>query len=307
MGSRERTYLAVCVAVSGLFALLAFEFIHIPRVAPVAGALSLIAALVFEPVREAIKSLLKTFPNPRCHLLLFGPGGCGKTQVFKCLQEKPYKHGELVTSDFDTETIRLRVGQNKAQMSFRIVLADYQGQEPFSILGDLAPKSFFGGPNSRRVDVIFVIVDLFPVRTDLANNQIDDGALVELCKSEGMSLIKERVHSNLSYFNKWNLQYLFAKVKSEKHKPYAIRFLINKIDVLSEAVAAGYISIPQGMTSQNYAITLYSSVIVDLKATCDKLGIHNFTCETMTVKNDNGTLRRWLLAILETRVTKVIK
>jgi hypothetical protein len=76
---------------------------------------TLLSGLVFEPVRDALKSILKDFPHKRCHVMLFGAAGAGKTQIFRSLQNLPFRHGEETTTDFDIYPFPLRVGQGKAQ------------------------------------------------------------------------------------------------------------------------------------------------------------------------------------------------
>jgi hypothetical protein len=308
MSTRERNYLVGCLGASLLFGFLAYLITHkYPGWAGaglVAGGLAFLAGLVFEPVREALKVIFREFPNPRCHLMLFGPAGNGKTQVFRCLRELPYCHGQDTTVDFETDWFDLRVGQDESQTKFRVKVADYPGQEPYVVLGDIAPKSFFGSRYSRRIDVIFIIVDLFPIRNAETMAPMADTELVELSKSEGQQLVQDRVRENLEYYNSWSLQFLFAKVWSERHKPYAVRLLINKVDLLVDAVNLGYISLPTGMRAEDYALRLYSSLIDSLNENCRAFGIQSFVCEPISVKEDNGRLRRLLGEILEKRLRR---
>lgn len=241
------------------------------------GAILSSGATLAKPFRDWLEDFVDeniSLWQSKCRILIYGLPRSGKTSFIKRIITADKPVAEDSTSDFDVYDETLRLGL-KNPKRHRVSFADYKGQKPSQILVD-PPESFFGVSGQEMVNAILFVVDLFPEIRNEQGEALNDSEIVERYKHNANELIEQRVKSNLEYVNEWTIEPVFTVCYSEKNL-FSVRLLINKIDLLRDIVAHGYLSSVNPDELEQFARKLYQPLEEKINEACSKNNIEDFS------------------------------
>ncbi len=166
-----------------------------------------------------------------------------------------------------------------------VSMADYKGQK-LSQITVSHPVRFFGPPGNRIINVIIFVVDLFPEWLSAEDNTrkpINDEELLQNYKQNASEKITERVVAHRQYITEYTIEQIFALSFNES-KLYAVKLIVNKIDLLREIIDHGYLPdiTLQSMTS--YVEELYKPIIEEIQKACKANNISDFSVCLISAK-----------------------
>ncbi len=253
-------------------------------------------SLAFRPVRAWVEDWLKQdVDGAPCRVYLFGHGGSGKTALIESLLlsgKNPTTHKS--TPDFDLYTNTLAVERG---VYLQVELADYKGQKPSMVTIDL-PDNFAGPRDNRFVNAIFFLVD-FVRRVAEDERVLEDNELLEWLRSDTMRKIQERVAQHHKYLNEFTLEPVFTTVYSSNLR--SVRLLINKMDLLEQAVLRGYLPELTYESIEGFARSAFADVERQIKAACDENGIADFSVHLISANKD-GRVRPMAAGVWKTHL-----
>ena len=174
---------------------------------------------------------------------------------------------------------------------YPVAFADYQGQTMGDIVVD-APQEFFGKKESRLINTIFFIVDLFPDLPDEGKKPVEFKQVLKSYEKDALEKVESRVRENQEYINKNTIEPVFRVCRSERpaKRLFAVRFLINKIDFLERIISEHDTYRNTVRSATKYAESLYAPQIEALKLACKANGIRDFSFRVVSAKHgDNLT------------------
>lgn len=255
---------------------------------PIAGALIGVAlSLLSEAGRvakERIDGGIKAFVNnddtAKCRILIYGIPRSGKTSIIRRILTHGQPRHETSTADFDVyeDDVRLDLKGSKYPVAF----ADYKGQKPGQIIVG-PPETFFGEQSERRINAILFVVDLFPEFPDEKEEPEQFREFMRKIEEDTSRHISERVAANLRYVNEFSIQPVF-QVAYSPNSLFAVRLVINKIDVLRDLAAKGHIVGLDASAVNEYAQNQYNLIVRALKKACspENLNVPNFSVEVVS-------------------------
>lgn len=245
-------------------------------------------------------------PENTCRIAVYGRAGSGKTTLIRKLLSSP----DIETrQEPSTEKFRIRFNEiTLDEGKYPVAFADYQGQTMGDIVTD-APSDFFGEKEERVINAIFFVVDLFPDLPDEDTDQQEFKKFLRSYKQDALSKIEERVRQNQNYVNEDTIEPVFRVCRSKIPPPhlFAVRFLINKIDVL-ERIILEYDSYASAIKSPSeYAQKLYKSQIEAVEFAYKENHIPDFQVRVISAKHDNKTLTGLLTQIVRKHMERHTK
>jgi GTPase SAR1 family protein len=243
-----------------------------------------------------------------CRIAVYGRSGSGKTTLIRKL---------LSSSDIEprqepsTEKFKIRSRKIMLELDepeYPVAFADYQGQAMGDIVTD-APPNFFGEKGERVINAIFFIVDLFPDLPDERKKPQEFKKFLRSYKQDALTKIEERVRKNQNYVNEDSIEPVFRVCRSEippKHL-FAVRFLINKIDILDRIISEYTSYTDEIKSSSEYALKLYEPQIEAVKNACEDNHVSDFSVRVISAKYDSETLTGLLTEIARTHKERYTK
>ncbi|KAA3645864.1 MAG: hypothetical protein DWQ07_11760 [Chloroflexi bacterium] len=253
-------------------------------VAFVLTAIASAGAILVQPFRTRLEKFAKEnifVSTDECRVLIYGLHRSGKTSLISHIltNERPYQRDS--TNNFDIFEERLRIGLNNPKR-YRVTIADYKGQKPSQISTDY-PEKFFGLKGQRKINAIIFVVDLFPEIRNENGNAIHDHDLLENFKENALAKIEDRVSENLKYINKYTIEPVFA-VSFSKRNMIAIKFLVNKLDLLRELVANGCLPDMSSEDINDFVLDLYHPAIECIQQACNDNDFEDFSTHLLSAK-----------------------
>lgn len=254
------------------------------------AALVSVGAIVFKPFRDRFTKFVQAnitlvSQGRKCRILVYGLPRSGKTTLIKRIltAEKPQREESTAKFDIYEEDLRLTLEDPK---KYAVAIADYKGQKPSEVTVN-PPERFFGAPGQRLINVILFVVDMFPEVKDANGERIDDGELVDKYEPDARKYLHYRVRQNGLYVNAFDIEQVFAVAYSEMHL-FAVRLLINKIDLLSRVVSRGYLPQLSVESVDQYALGIYAATAESIKNACDANNVDNFSVHLISAaKGEN--------------------
>jgi len=237
-----------------------------------------VGALLFEPIRDQLKSGINTIFLPKTSIykiVIFGRPGSGKTTFIETAFTVNPNTIPRSTQDFKYYQFRVYLGRTDSDGT-EVAIADYKGQDPSQIiLESQQDQDFFGPPRNRVINAIVFIVDLVHRKSD-EGNPFNDQALLEWLKSGNMlDKIKARVEEHYGYIGEATLQVLLRSLHSQNLK--SVIFVINKIDLIEKLIDDGYLTLSNGQDAREYAKYHFKRMIEYVSTACQQLSIEDFS------------------------------
>lgn len=247
-----------------------------------------VGAIIFAPFRTRLQDFVQKNIRPQsnqCRIFVFGLSRSGKTTMIRRLLTEDKPKSERSTDDFDVYDDNVRLGLQDPKW-YSVGFTDYKGQKQSQVL-QYPPEKFFGPPGNRLINVIFFVVDLFPVKDDKGHVFLDDQELIGFCRLNAENIIQSRVQKNLDYITEHTIELVFEAAYS-KQNLFAIRLLVNKSDVLEEIISRGYIPDKNFKDMEKYALNLYAVLEENIKEACKINHVKDFSTHLISAKKGEG-------------------
>ena len=175
-----------------------------------------------------------------------------------------YQHSMVAPMD-------LKLQPSDSPRSIKVQFADYQGQDPATVLTH-PPAKFFGLAGARRVNVIIFLADFFPryVHQNRAT-QLTNEEIISDHGDNARDILKARVAEVSEYLSKPMLNLVFSAAGSRREL-VAVRLVLNKLDLLEDLLEQQLLGAVR-TEAHTYAERLYKDVIENIGAACGKLKI----------------------------------
>jgi hypothetical protein len=299
LGKRRITYLLVYLSVLVAVGVSLYFFIPAPLygqlgkqnpllpllVSLLAPVLLSIGSTALRPIREFLETwVTQDLDRSICRIYLFGHRGSGKTSIIKNIFTADSLAPEASTVDFDYYQRDL-VYDLQGYIHFRVLIADYKGEQPSMVIVDL-PEEFAGPPHDRAINVIFFVVDLIPRVLDETGRVQKDDETLSWLRTDTRDKIRKRVMEHLDYLTAPMLQVVFASVHSPQLR--SVRLVITKLDLVRSAFDQGYLTCEDHESLEEWILGHFTRVEHDIRRACEANGIRDFSAHMVSSTQDTG-------------------
>jgi GTPase SAR1 family protein len=219
--------------------------------------------------------------SPKLRILLVGLSRTGKTSIIRRILTEDMPRQEISTNRFIVYEETKRLGLKNPQRHI-VSIADYKGQKLSQITVG-PPVEFFGTRKYRLVNVVIILVDLFPELLNQESKPLKDDKLVQLYESDAEDRIADRVAEHREYVTKYIIELIFS-VAYSKDNLFALRLLVNKADLLRDAVRCGYLSRVDEGSMEEYVKRLYTPISDEIKSACQANNVDDFSVHLVSAK-----------------------
>lgn len=252
-------------------------------------ALLSVGAVILKPFREWLEDFIDRNIHRSGHKLrifIVGLGRSGKTSIIKHILT-----GNAPRQEKSTDSFFIREGKQTLDLEnpdeITVSVVDYKGQQQSQVTTDSYQyPEFFGKPGLRLINVLVVVVDLFPELENSKGKVLADGQLIKRYKKNAKERIEERIKEHEEYINQYFIQQLFTLTSAKKL--FSVRLLVNKVDLLREVVACGYLPEVTEKTMKLYAKGLLKKISGDISAACRKNNIDDFSIHLVSAKKGDN-------------------
>ncbi len=241
-------------------------------------------AILFRPLQDRLERFASYnigVSGQKCRILMVGLSRSGKTSMIKHVLSEDQPCHELSTEQFAIYEGEIRLGLQDPRQ-YLVSIADYQGQKLSQITINHR-VNFSGLPGHRLINVVIFVVELFPELKNQQGKPLSDEALVQAYEADAERLITERVAEHKEYINQYTIEEIFSLAFNE-YNLFAVRLLINKVDLLREVVSRGYLSGVNQTSLEEYAKNLYAPIAKELQTACKTNQINNFSVHLISAK-----------------------
>jgi GTPase SAR1 family protein len=246
-------------------------------------------AILFKPFRIRFEEFANKHifvPSKKLRILVVGLGRSGKTSIIRHVLTDESPKREKSTTQFIMYDKILKIGLNDP-VEYIVAIADYKGQKLSQITNDKSfYPDFFGKPGQKLVNVIIFVVDLFPEMRNKRGELLTDEQIVMRSKKNPMTLINERVIEHQFYNTIHNIEQII-ELASPKNL-FSVRLLINKIDLLREAMARGYLPEVNEKNMEKYSKDLFKKISDDIRKACEDNKIEDFSVHIVSAKTGDN-------------------
>jgi GTPase SAR1 family protein len=239
-----------------------------------------IVATFFSGVQDWLESSAQLNPG-EARVLLVGLGRSGKTSIIRQILAQDMPRQEKSTQEFDIyeEVIRLGLQDPDRQ---RVSIADYKGQK-LSQITVHHPVGYFGSRGHRLINAVIFVVDLFPELLSQRGKPLQDNELIRLYEADANNRIADRVTEHMEYITRFTVEQVFSATYS-RHNLFAVRLLINKIDLLREITLRGYLSEMSEGALEKYAKNLFAPLSSKIQKACEVNNVNNYSVHLVSAK-----------------------
>jgi len=217
-----------------------------------------------------------------CKIFIFGLSRSGKStlieQVFGASAPLPHT---ATTTDFHiySHPVRLSLVPEKL---VQISICDYKGQKPSQVLVD--PPDFFGSRNDRRINILTFLVDCVPEITDSGGTVLTDDEIVTTYSRGAKKKLQDRASEHEEYLGRPSIEMAFSASLSKRKNLFAVRLLMNKIDLLEDIFSRGYLDGSAAGPLDRLALTLVSPIASKIEKACRDNDIQDFAVGFVSAK-----------------------
>lgn len=252
-------------------------------------ALLWVGAILLKPLREWLEDFRDRniqLSGHKLRIFIVGLGRSGKTSIIRHILTGNAPRQEKSTDSFficeKKQTLDLK---KPAEITVSVV--DYKGQKQSQVTTDSYQyPEFFGKPGLRLINVLIFVVDLFPELKNRKGKVLDDSQLIKRYKKNAKERIEERVKEHEEYISQYFVEQLFSLTSAKNL--FSVQLLVNKVDLLREVAACGYLPEVIEKNMEMYAKGLLKKILDDINAACHENNIDDFSIHLVSAKKGDN-------------------
>lgn len=252
-------------------------------------ALLSVGAIIFKPFRERLEDFINTninLPGQKLRILIVGLGRSGKSSIIRHILTEAAPRQEKSTGNFNIYEKKKSLDLENP-IDITVSVADYKGQKQSQITNDsYIYPDFFGKRSERLINVLVFVVDPFPELKNSKGEVLADNQLLKRYKKNSKEQVEERVKEHEVYGSQYFIQQVFEL--TSKKNLFSVKLLINKIDLLREVIACGYLPDVTEKTMEKYSKDLFQNISGDLMEACKQRDVDDFSIHLVSAKKGDN-------------------
>ena len=234
---------------------------------------------------------LRSDDNDDAYLFyLYGASGSGKTSLIRAWENADDNEGMTTTTALSISKLIVPRSYQTPNIGTEHVVVrviDYSGQRHSQVTtGLLNTEETLSIGEVRAFDAAVFLVDIVPPQDESLNLLNTREKQLDWLQDDPKTKVKNRVREHEIYIN-GSLQIVFSVIKNRKLK--SVKFVINKIDILEELLAADIIDNNQSLNAAEYGYFLFEGITSEIEKACKDRQIRNFSTHCISALKTQGT------------------